>query len=41
MSKLLDKIKNKIIPKHPLLVEHEKITKSMVEGLKEGMKGWI
>lgn len=41
MSKPLDKIKNKIIPKHPLLVEHEKITKLMVEGLKEGMKDWV
>ena len=38
MLKLLSKIKNKIIPKHPLLVMHEEIASSIAEGFKIGIK---
>lgn len=38
MLKLLSKTKNKIIPKHPLLVAHEKMAKSIAEGLKKGIE---
>jgi hypothetical protein len=40
MPKLLNKnkIKNKIIPKHPLIVAHEKMAKSIAEGLKKGIE---
>ena len=39
MLKLLSKIKNKIIPKHPLLVAHEEMAKSIAEGFKKGIEG--
>ena len=38
MLKLLSKKKNKIIPKHPLLVAHEEMAKSIAEGFKIGIK---
>lgn len=38
MLKLLSKIKNKIIPKPPLLVVHEEMAKSLAEGFKIGIK---
>jgi hypothetical protein len=38
---LLNKIKNKIIPKHPLLIAHEEMAKSLVEGFYKGIKGEI
>lgn len=39
MLKLLSKIKDKIIPKHPLLVAHEKMANSIAEGFKKGIEG--
>lgn len=41
MPKLLSKIKNKIIPKHPLLLAHEEMAKSIAEGFKKGIEGEI
>ena len=41
MLKLLNKIKNKIIPKHPLLIAHDEMTKSLAEGFHKGIKGEI
>ena len=41
MLKLLSKIKNKIIPRHSLLVAHEEIARSIAEGFKKGIEGEI
>lgn len=37
MLKLLNKIKNKIIPRHPLLIAHEEIAKSLAKGFHKGI----
>lgn len=36
--KLFQKIKRFFLPKHPLLITHDKISQSFLEGLEEGLK---